>query len=165
MLVAEVRQVGSGHTQHDERNFVPLHAGTGIEINTTPAAQPDTLEDAGLGIVIVIVSTQESLKSYGMAQCQDRCFTVHLQTTALGVDIKCTRTVLYLCSQLRGTDFLRTEIRGTDLGQRNERHVTRGVVRLHLQAEQRTESPHFLSFKGQLLTVVEHHLVCLRPAE
>ena len=137
--------------------------------------QPEPFIHGGLSEVIGIVATQHALQSEGMSQRKDRCIQVDGESSLLGIDEGLARSKAHHRHQLRGTDLPVVQGKGIIGSNARVHHpplvhgdecqsATRFVL-LSLHRYGGLESELLLPFESQLLTVVEHHLVHLRPLE
>ena len=107
LLTAEVRQVGSRHAQQGEGHLVPLLSDTAVEVDAPPAVEPDALEEAKLGVVVVVFAPEEAIDAHGVAEGEDGCLAVDFQTAYLGIGVECAGGVFDFGLELGGAKAYR----------------------------------------------------------
>ena len=148
-------------------HLVPLNAALYRNIYLTPTGEPETLEDMQLCIVVVVLSTKQTIEACSMRQVEHRGIEIDDATALLVVDIGLTRSIAQTGRYFRRLHELvvaklveRLTFWGVQCG---KRHIAAGLVLLHLSVKSSFQSPVSLVIKGHLLAIVEHHLVGLGP--
>ena len=165
----DVRLVGRRMDEQRIGHLAPLNASLEAEVELTPAAEPEALVDVSLREVVVVLTTHDSIEAHGMRNAEHRSILVDDTTTQLVVDVGLTRCIAQTCRDLRGLEEVAiartTKLDRYRLVEGGEGHLATGLVLLTLTDEGSLEAPVSLVVEGHLLTVIEHHLVDLRPLE
>ena len=97
----DIRDTSRRCDEERERNFVPLHGARSIQVDSSPTAQPLTLEDSNLGLVGSILASQNALEVNGVANGELRTVLVDGPTVLLRIDVGLARTELHGSIPLR----------------------------------------------------------------
>ena len=165
----DVRQVGGGLDEQRIGNLVPLDTALEADVELAPAAEPEALVDAQLGVVVVVVAAKHAVEAHGVGNGDDGSVEVDDAATQLVVDIGLTGSIAQAGGDFGGAQVfvvaVAVEVRAGRRVERAERELAAGFVFLDLGVERGLQSPISLVVEGDLLTVVEHHLVGLCPLE
>ena len=150
-------------------HLVPLNTRIQVNVEFSPAAQPEALVDVGLGVVIVVLTTQDAVEPHSVGDAEHRGIEVDDTPAQLIVDVSLTGRITQAGTDLGGMHkFAITraaELYGRRLVERAEGHLSAGLILLTLSADGSLQAPVGLILEGDLLAVVEHHLVGLGPLQ
>ncbi len=175
LVLYNIREVGGGHDEQGVGHLVPLYAALQVAVDLSPGVHPEALVDAELGEVVAVVAAEESLQTQGVAEGEDGSVEVDGQSALLGVDVGAARGKLQFGMQLGGSNLAVVQVAvevvlgnvdvAVRLREGCEEQGAGGLVLFGLQRDGGLESPFLLALEGELLAVVEHHLVDGGPLE
>ena len=174
LVLYDIGEVGGWHAQQREGHLLPLYATTHVTVDFSPRFHPETLIDTRFGVVVTIFTSEHIFHAKGVTDGEDGRIEIDFQPALLGVDKGLTRCKTQFGTQLSSAEVDRRGSRRhsgwSSAGishsvEWGEKELSAGLVLLSLQLEGGFESPVFLAFEGELLTVIEHHLIDLSPFE
>ena len=106
VVLRDVGEVRHRQVQQGEGDGVPLRAGTCRDVQLAPRAEPETLADACLRQVEVVVAAQHALEAGGVRDAEYRGIQRHGYAALLGVDKRLAGSVAQGHAQFGGRDVV-----------------------------------------------------------